>query len=66
LQPSCRDSESPKLERFADPPVASFLEERLDIAPSRMRLLKLFALLFSALHLCACFFWRVKVGPSLY
>jgi hypothetical protein len=38
-----------------------FLEARLDVNPSRIRLIKLMALLFSALHVCACFFWRVKV-----
>ena len=40
----------------------SFIEERVDISPSRLRLIKLFGLLFASLHLCACFFWRVKVG----
>ena len=39
----------------------SFLSEKFDIPPSRMRMLKLFAVLTGALHLSACFFWRVKV-----
>ena len=39
------------------------MSEKLDITPSRMRIFKMVALLFSALHLSACFFWRVKVQP---
>jgi hypothetical protein len=41
--------------------VSSFLSEKFDIAPSRMRMVKLFTVLTGALHLSACFFWRVKV-----
>ncbi len=40
---------------------SSFLSEKFDIQPSRMRMLKLFVVLSGALHLGACFFWRVKV-----
>ncbi len=40
---------------------SSFLSEKLDIPPSRMRMVKLFAVLSGALHLSACLFWRVKV-----
>ena len=40
------------------------MSEKLDVPPSRMRMLKLVIVLFGALHLCACFFWRVKVLHS--
>jgi hypothetical protein len=39
----------------------SILSEKLDVSPSRMRMIKLFVILSGALHLSACFFWRVKV-----
>ncbi len=47
-----------------NPPLSStsFLSEKFDIAPSRMRMFKLFTVLTGALHLSACFFWRVKVA----
>ena len=40
---------------------ARLAEEHLDVSPSRLRLVKLSGVLAAALHLCACFFWRVKV-----
>jgi hypothetical protein len=40
---------------------SSYLSEKFDIPPSRMRMVKLFVLLSGALHLSSCFFWRVKV-----
>ncbi len=55
----CYKAHSKAAKRLIHP--HSFLEEKLDVAPSKMRLVKLFSVLFSALHLCACFFWRVKV-----
>lgn len=42
--------------------LCSLMSEQLDIAPSRMRIFKMVVLLVSALHLSACFFWRVKVS----
>ena len=44
----------------------STMSEKLDVPPSRMRMLKLVIVLFGALHLCACFFWRVKVLHTLH
>ena len=31
----------------------------LDIRPTRLRILKLIALLFTSMHLFACLFWKV-------
>jgi hypothetical protein len=41
--------------------VISILSERLDISPSRMRMIKLFFILFGAMHFFACIFWRVRL-----
>ena len=45
----------------------SAASERLDISPSSLRVFKLLFALSSAMHIAACFFWRVKVGllPAL-
>ncbi len=43
-------------------PIAfSVASERLDISPSLLRVFKLIFALSSAMHIAACFFWRVKV-----
>ncbi len=39
----------------------SLASERLDISPSSLRVFKLIFALSSAMHIAACFFWRVKV-----
>ena len=39
----------------------STLSERLDISPSRMRLLKLIFILFGSVHIFSCIFWRVSM-----
>ena len=41
------------------------LSEKLDISPSSLRVFKLLFALSSAMHIAACFFWRVKVGLHL-
>jgi hypothetical protein len=36
----------------------------LDIRPTKMRIVKLIAILLTCMHLYACAFWKVRKNPS--